>query len=169
MGNRYRKEKLEHCRQLLGMTPPNPSSSQPQPDEDYRDRYEKLTGHSLRECPVCHRGRNDHSQVIGQGSFSPGHPRYLMIDPPDSKSLRSMNSKLLSRGNGLVLRAFRLPCDQPSTSYLSPLMLPEAMNTLHRLVLIHYLSFVLPTSKPRLPYKTHREQTSCRRFSPMNF
>jgi excisionase family DNA binding protein len=30
---------------------------QPQPYEDYRDRYEKLTGHSLRECPVCHRGR----------------------------------------------------------------------------------------------------------------
>jgi hypothetical protein len=57
LGNRYRKEKLEHCRQLLGMTPPTPNSFQPQPDEDYRDRYEKLTGHSLRECPVCHRGR----------------------------------------------------------------------------------------------------------------
>jgi hypothetical protein len=57
LGNRYRKEKLEQCRQLLNMTPPNQSSSQPQPREDYRDRYERLTGHSLRECPVCHRGR----------------------------------------------------------------------------------------------------------------
>jgi putative transposase len=57
LGNRYRKEKLQHCRQLLNMTPPNESSSQPQPGEDYRDRYERLTGHSLRECPVCHRGR----------------------------------------------------------------------------------------------------------------
>ena len=57
LGNRYRKEKLQHCRQLLNMTPPNESSSQPQPREDYRDRYERLTGHSLRECPVCHRGR----------------------------------------------------------------------------------------------------------------
>jgi len=57
LGNRYRKEKLEHCRQLLNMTPPHESSSQPQPREDYRDRYERLTGHSLRECPVCHRGR----------------------------------------------------------------------------------------------------------------
>src|SRR5271169_6671097 len=37
LGNRYRKEKLEHCHQLLGMTPPNESSSQPQPGEDYRD------------------------------------------------------------------------------------------------------------------------------------
>jgi Putative transposase/Transposase zinc-binding domain len=57
LGNRYRKQKLEHCRQLLGMTPPNERSSQPQRCEDYRDRYEKLTGRSLRECPVCHRGQ----------------------------------------------------------------------------------------------------------------
>jgi hypothetical protein len=57
LGNRYRKHKLEHCRQLLSMTPPNEGSSQPQPCEDYRDRYERLTGHSLRECPLCHRGR----------------------------------------------------------------------------------------------------------------
>jgi hypothetical protein len=57
LGNRYRKEKLEHCRQLLNMASPNESSSQPEPCEDYRDRYERLTGHSLRECPVCHRGR----------------------------------------------------------------------------------------------------------------
>jgi len=57
LGNRYRKAKLEHCRRLLGMTPPNESSSQPEPCEDYRDRFQRLTGHSLRECPVCHRGR----------------------------------------------------------------------------------------------------------------
>jgi hypothetical protein len=57
LGNRYRKQKLEHCRQLLRMTPPNEGCSNPQPCEDYRDRYERLTGHSLRECPVCHRGR----------------------------------------------------------------------------------------------------------------
>jgi hypothetical protein len=56
LGNRHRKEKLEHCRHLLGMTP-NERSSQAQPCQDYRDRYEKLTGRSLRECPVCHRGR----------------------------------------------------------------------------------------------------------------
>jgi hypothetical protein len=57
LGNRRRKEKLEHCRHLLGMTPPNESPAQPQSYADYRDRYEQLTGHSLRECPVCHRGR----------------------------------------------------------------------------------------------------------------
>ncbi len=56
LGNRYRKEQLESCRQLLGMTPPTESSAEPATPEDYRDRYERLTGRSLRECPVCHRG-----------------------------------------------------------------------------------------------------------------
>jgi hypothetical protein len=27
------------------------------PRPDYRDRYEALTGISLRACPVCHQGR----------------------------------------------------------------------------------------------------------------
>lgn len=57
LGNRYRKEKLEHCRQLLGMAPRSESSSPAATPEDYRDRYERLTGRSLRECPVCHRGQ----------------------------------------------------------------------------------------------------------------
>src|SRR5580704_14796674 len=43
LGNRHRKKKLEHCRQLLGMVPPSESSSEPVTPEDYRDRYEKLT------------------------------------------------------------------------------------------------------------------------------
>src|SRR5271169_293735 len=74
LGNRYRKEKLEHCHQLLGMTPPNESSSQPQPGEDYRDRYEKLTGHSLRECPVCHRGRMITVKLLVKGRSPPTIP-----------------------------------------------------------------------------------------------
>jgi hypothetical protein len=74
LGNRYRKEKLEHCRQLLGMTPPDEGSSQPQPCEDYRDRYEKLTGHSLRECPVCHRGRMITVKLLAKGCSPPAIP-----------------------------------------------------------------------------------------------
>jgi hypothetical protein len=57
LGNRHRKEKLQCCRQLLGMAPPTESSAESATPEDYRDRYERLTGRSLRECPVCHRGR----------------------------------------------------------------------------------------------------------------
>jgi Putative transposase/Transposase zinc-binding domain len=71
MGNRHRKEKLEHCRHLLGTTP-NDASSQPQPSNDYRDRYEKLTGHSLRECPVCHRGRMITVELLAKNRSPPG-------------------------------------------------------------------------------------------------
>jgi hypothetical protein len=55
LGNRYREQKLERCRRLLGM--PSCEASAQEPTKDYRDRYEELTGSSLRECPVCHKGR----------------------------------------------------------------------------------------------------------------
>ena len=54
LGNRYRQEKLEHCRRLLGMSSPEQRS--PVAKEDYRDRYEDLTGCSLRQCPQCRVG-----------------------------------------------------------------------------------------------------------------
>ena len=50
LGNCHRARKLERCRELLGMTPAAP------PPADYRDRYEALTGQSLRTCPHCHTG-----------------------------------------------------------------------------------------------------------------
>jgi Putative transposase/Transposase zinc-binding domain len=52
LGNCHRARKLERCRELLGMTPPAPAD----PPADYRDRFEALTGRSLRECPHCHTG-----------------------------------------------------------------------------------------------------------------
>jgi hypothetical protein len=56
LGNRYRKEKLDQCRRLLGMQMPDPHATS-LPEQDYRDRYEDLTGRSLRQCPRCQRGR----------------------------------------------------------------------------------------------------------------
>jgi hypothetical protein len=56
LGNRFRRQKLESCRQLLGMPLPEPASQEGIRTEDYRDRYQRLTGSSLRQCPVCHRG-----------------------------------------------------------------------------------------------------------------
>ncbi len=56
LSNRYRQLKLAQCRQLLGMASPEETSNGLQPGPDYRDRYEQLTGSSLRECPVCHKG-----------------------------------------------------------------------------------------------------------------
>jgi len=52
LGNCHRARKLERCRELLGMTPPTPAD----PPADYRDRFEALTGRSLRECPHCRTG-----------------------------------------------------------------------------------------------------------------
>jgi Putative transposase/Transposase zinc-binding domain len=54
LGNRYREEKLSRCRQLLGMPADPPPTEE---SKEYRERYEELTGYSLRECPFCHQGR----------------------------------------------------------------------------------------------------------------
>ena len=55
LGNRYRKEKLDQCRRLLGMRMPDQQRAAPV-EQDYRDRYEDLTGSSLRQCPQCRCG-----------------------------------------------------------------------------------------------------------------
>ena len=49
LGNCHRARKLALCRQLLRMAPAPPAD----PPADYRDRYEALTGMSLRQCPYC--------------------------------------------------------------------------------------------------------------------
>jgi len=65
LANRYRQAKLEHCRQLLAA----PASAAELPDAplDYRDRYQRLTGLSLRDCPHCGCG-----QMVRIESFLPG-------------------------------------------------------------------------------------------------
>jgi len=55
LGNRHREQKLARCRQLLGM--PAPETTAAASCQDYRDRYQQLTGSSLWECPICHQGR----------------------------------------------------------------------------------------------------------------
>jgi hypothetical protein len=52
LSNCHRARKLECCRKLLGMAPAAPA----RPPADYRDRFEALTGRSLRECPHCQVG-----------------------------------------------------------------------------------------------------------------
>jgi hypothetical protein len=56
LGNRHREEKLDHCRRLLAMQTASATTLSPA-GQDYRDRYEHLTGYSLRQCPQCQRGR----------------------------------------------------------------------------------------------------------------
>jgi len=57
LGHRYRQAKLALCRQLLGVVLTLAGVAQRQDKPDYRDLYQELTGKSLRECPVCHRGQ----------------------------------------------------------------------------------------------------------------
>src|SRR6266404_5588648 len=99
---------------------------------------------------------DDHGQVIGRGSFSPYHPRCLMIDHLDSKSLSPTNSKLWSRRSRVVLRAFQPPCGPPCglpSCPIRPCRSPVTQST--QFVPVHYLQSVLPTWNSRSPYKAH--------------
>jgi hypothetical protein len=53
LANRYRVEKLALCRQLLQIQPP---ALNREVKKDYKDRYEALTGVSLKTCPLCRCG-----------------------------------------------------------------------------------------------------------------
>jgi Putative transposase/Transposase zinc-binding domain len=55
LGNRHRAEKLARCRELLAMPPTEPVEDQT--ELDYRDRYQALTGASLKQCSVCQQGQ----------------------------------------------------------------------------------------------------------------
>jgi hypothetical protein len=57
LGNRYRNEKLAQCRRLLGMQITENNTPVLAPEKEYRDRYEELTGRSLRQCPHCQQGQ----------------------------------------------------------------------------------------------------------------
>ena len=73
LGNRYRQQKLARCRQLLGMKSVEDPAQTSKSERDFRDRYEQLTGISLRLCPVCHRGqmiRVERSAIAGTSSTS---------------------------------------------------------------------------------------------------
>jgi hypothetical protein len=51
LGNRHRAENLARCRELLAMPAPIP-----QPERNYRERWQQLTGHDPLQCPNCNRG-----------------------------------------------------------------------------------------------------------------
>jgi hypothetical protein len=67
LGNRYRQQKLEQCRRLLGMPLPDQHAAEDL-EEDYRDRYENLTGHSLKQCPQCQHGHMVLVAILPKGS-----------------------------------------------------------------------------------------------------
>jgi hypothetical protein len=66
LGNCHRARKLALCRELLAMTQSEPT--RPSLHEDYRDRFEALTGLTLRLCPHCHLGSMFVIEVIPRPS-----------------------------------------------------------------------------------------------------
>jgi hypothetical protein len=57
LANRYRKDKLARCRELLDMSAETNPLQPLEACADYRERYEALTGVSLIQCPNCRKGR----------------------------------------------------------------------------------------------------------------
>lgn len=62
LGNRARGSKLARCRQFLGAPPPLPPVLASPADP--HDRYEILTGRSLRICPACSVGSMQRTGVL---------------------------------------------------------------------------------------------------------
>jgi hypothetical protein len=58
------------------MPAPQPAISKA--DNDYRDRYEQLTGSSLSKCPVCHQG--PFNGILQNESDQQGLMRLLVVD-----------------------------------------------------------------------------------------
>ena len=76
LANRHRAAKLARCRQLLAE--PVPAAELPDVPLDYRDRYQLLTGKSLRDCPKC-----GHGHMVCIETFLPG---FLPRGPPCENS-----------------------------------------------------------------------------------
>lgn len=77
LANRYRQVKIDLCRKLLGAPVPV-AADEPDQTLDYRDRYQRLTGLSLRTCPHCDKG-----QMVRIESFTAG---VLPRGPPTTPS-----------------------------------------------------------------------------------
>jgi len=73
LANRHRAANLARCRQLLGARAP--AVKLPDASVDYRDRYEQLTGKSLRVCPKCGRGHMVRIETFLPGALPRAPPR----------------------------------------------------------------------------------------------
>jgi hypothetical protein len=73
LANRHRAAKLTRCRQLLAA--PAPVVTLAAAPLDYRDRYQQLTGKSLRDCPQCGQGHMVCIDTFLPGALPRGPPQ----------------------------------------------------------------------------------------------
>lgn len=74
LANRYRQVKIAMCRKLLGAPVPVVAVDMPVQATDYRDRYQRLTGQSLRNCPHCGKGQMVRIESFTAGALPRGPP-----------------------------------------------------------------------------------------------
>ena len=67
LSNRHGHTRLDRCRTLLTQAP----VAARRPRLDYRDRYEQLSGRSLRRCPACARGQMHRIHSFRPGALPP--------------------------------------------------------------------------------------------------
>jgi hypothetical protein len=84
LANRYRKQKLALCRQLLQMPAYDPYEARCEVAKNYHEHYEELTGCSLLTCPVCHQGHMRVIEVLDgtRRSQSAARPAKFADHPP---------------------------------------------------------------------------------------
>jgi putative transposase len=84
LANRYRKQKLALCRQLLQMRADDPYEARREAAKNYHEHYEDLTGCSLLTCPVCHQGHMLVIEVLDgtRRSRRPARPAEFADHPP---------------------------------------------------------------------------------------
>jgi len=156
--------------------PPTPGHASNQPKLFPTPAMPGLSG-SIREAhrslsagmPGLSSWPDDHGQVAGQGSCSPDQPRYLMIDPPDCKSLAAPELEAVESEEGCCLAGIPTTLRSAKHVHHAHSCSPKPMNSVHRYVPIHYRRFVLPIRNSPSPYKTHSARIPAWRFSPMNF
>jgi Putative transposase/Transposase zinc-binding domain len=110
LGNRGREEKLAVCRRLLGMQVAENAIPEPPAETDYRDRYEDLTGHSLRQCPQCRKGNMLVVRILPRlyAKIS-GRHRFIMIRSSDSELATNGSGSSSTAGEVCRFRAFSAP------------------------------------------------------------
>ena len=89
LANRARRQKLAECRRLLH-APPLPSAEHAgSATTDYRERYEALTGRSLRQCPPVRRRAHARRRLPRRPVGVSGPPGFVVTRPTDARQAPS--------------------------------------------------------------------------------
>ena len=154
LANRARQQKLAECRQGALHAAAASATAGP-PVSDYRDRYEALTGRSLRQCPRCHAGN---MQPVDRRLGVSGHSGFVVTSASTS-ARRASAAPGVAGAVLLRLRSSRWAADHLRGHRRQP---PAAGN--------------LPAPAQRIPASavcpqcnTHRSPTAGWRFRPIHF